>query len=209
MLNLFYAAHTCALASHIALEEAGADYTLTRISFASADQRKPDYLRINPKGRVPALVTERGVLTETPAMLAYIAQSYPRAKLAPLEDPFAFAQAQAFNSYLCSSLHVAHAHRMRGYRWVEADDTHAIEAMKRKVPHSVHDGFALVEQHLLAGPWVLGEAYTICDAYLFTLAQWLEADGVDPARLPRVAEHRRRVADRPAVQRAIAAELAS
>jgi glutathione S-transferase len=208
MLNLFYAAHTCALASHIALEEAGANYTLTRISFASADQRKPDYLKINPKGRVPALATERGVLTETPAMLAYIAQSYPQAKLAPIDDAFAFAQAQAFNSYLCSSLHVAHAHRMRGYRWVEADDTHAIEAMKRKVPHSVHDGFALVEQHLLAGPWVLGEAFTICDAYLFTLAQWLEADGVDPARLPRVAEHRRRVADRPAVQRAIAAELA-
>ncbi|QDO97149.1 glutathione S-transferase [Ferrovibrio terrae] len=209
MLNLFYAAHTCALASHIALEEAGADYTLTRISFAGADQRKPDYLKINPKGRVPALVTDRGVLTETPAMLAYIAQSYPQAKLAPLQDPFAFAQAQAFNSYLCSSLHVAHAHRMRGYRWVEADDTHAIEAMKKKVPQSVYDGFALVEQHMLAGPWVLGESYTICDAYLFTLAQWLEADGVDPARLPRVAEHRRRVADRPAVMRAIAAELAA
>jgi glutathione S-transferase len=209
MLNLFYAAQTCALASHIALEEAGADYTLTRISFSSADQRKPDYLKINPKGRVPALVTERGVLTETPAMLAYIAQVYPQAKLAPLDDPFAFAQAQAFNSYLCSTVHVSHAHRMRGYRWVEADDTHAIDAMKKKVPQSVYEGFALVEQHLLAGPWVLGEAYSICDAYLFTLAQWLEADGVDPARLPRVAEHRRRVGERPAVQRAVAAELAS
>ncbi len=208
MLNLFYAAHTCALASHIALEEAGADYTLTRISFASADQRKPDYLAINPKGRVPALVTERGILTETPAMLAYIAQSYPQTKLAPLDDPFAFAQAQAFNSYLCSTVHVSHAHRMRGYRWVEADDTHSIEAMKKKVPQSVYEGFALIEQHLLAGPWVLGEPYSICDAYLFTLAQWLESDGVDPARLPRIAEHRRRVGERPSVQRAVAAELA-
>jgi glutathione S-transferase len=208
MLNLFYAAHTCALASHIALEEAGADYTLTRISFASADQRKPEYLAINPKGRVPALITERGVLTETPAMLVYIAQLYPQAKLAPLDDAFAFAQAQAFNSYLCSTVHVAHAHRMRGYRWVEADDTHSIDAMKKKVPQSVYEGFALIEQHLLAGPWVLGEAYSICDAYLFTLAQWLESDGVDPARLPRIAEHRRRVGERPAVQRAVAAELA-
>lgn len=208
MLNLFYAPQTCALASHIALEEAGADYTLTRISFASADQRKPEFLAINPKGRVPALVTDRGVLTETPAMLAYIAQSYPKAKLAPLEDAFAFAQAQAFNSYLCSTVHVAHAHRMRGYRWVEADDTHSLEAMKKKVPQSVYEAFALIEQHMLAGPWVLGEAYSICDAYLFTLAQWLEGDGVDPARLPRIAEHRRRVGERPAVQRALAAELA-
>lgn len=209
MLNLFYAAHTCALASHIALEEAGANYTTTRISFASNDQRKPDYLAINPKGRVPALVTDRGVLTETPAMLAYIAQMYPQARLAPLDDAFAFAQAQAFNSYLCSTVHVSHAHRMRGYRWVDAEDSQAIDAMKKKVPQSVYEGFAVVEQHMLAGPWVLGEQYSICDAYLFTLAQWLEADGVDPARLPRVAEHRRRVADRPAVQRAIAAELAA
>lgn len=59
---------------------------------------------------------------------------------------------------------------------------------------------------MLAGPWVMGEAYTICDAYLFTLAQWLEADGVDITRLPRVIDHRNRMAARPAVQRALAAE---
>lgn len=205
MLHLYYAAHTCALASHIALEEAGADYRLTRIDFASSQQRSPDYLAINPKGRVPALVTDRGVLTETPAMLVYIAQIFPAAQLAPLE-PFAFGQVQAFNSYLCSSVHVAHAHRMRGYRWVEADDTHALEAMKRKVPQSVLDNFMLIETGMLAGPWVMGEQYTICDAYLFTLAQWLEADGVDPAKLPRVAEHRQRMRERAAVQRAIAQE---
>lgn len=206
MLHLYYTPHTCALASHIALEEAGADYQLTRIDFSSNQQRSADYLAINPKGRVPALATERGVLTETPAMLAYIAQVFPAARLAPLDDAFAFGQVQAFNSYLCSSLHVAHAHRMRGYRWVEADDTASLEAMKRKVPQSVYDGFLLIETGMLAGPWVMGERYTICDPYLFTLAQWLEADGVDPARLPRVADHRQRMQDRPAVQRALAQE---
>lgn len=209
MLNLYYAAHTCALASHIALEEAGATYTATRLSFQSNDQRKPDYLAINPKGRVPALVTDRGVLTETPAMLAYIAQVYPAAKLAPLDDAFAFAQLQAFNSYLCSTVHVAHAHRMRGYRWIDAENAEAIAAMQRKVPQSVYEGFLLIEQGMLAGPWVMGDAYTVADAYLFTLAQWLEGDGVDPARLPRIAEHRRRMADRPAVQRAVAMETAA
>jgi len=209
MLHLYFTPQTCALASHIALEEAGADYTLTRIDFATAQQRSAEYLAINPKGRVPALVTERGVLTETPAMLAYIAQLFPAANLAPLNDPFAFGQVQAFNSYLCSSVHVSHAHRMRGYRWVEADDTHSIEAMKRKVPHSVFEGFNLIETGMLAGPWVMGEQYTICDAYLFTLAQWLEGDGVDPARLPRVADHRKRMAERPAVQRAVAQEKVS
>ena len=120
MFTLYYAAHTCSLASHIALEDAGAKYALKRISFDRAEQRSAAYLEVNPKGRVPAMSTPRGILTETPAMLAFIAQSFPEARLAPLGDPFAFAQLQAFNSYLCSTLHVAHAHRMRGHRW--ADD---------------------------------------------------------------------------------------
>ena len=205
MLKLYYAPDTCALASHIALEEAGADYEAERMSFRADDQKKPAYLAINPKGRVPALVTERGILTETPAILAFIAQSYPAAGLAPLADAFAFARVQAFNSYLCSTVHVAHAHRMRGTRW--ADDPAAILEMQRKAPSAVTEGFALIERDMLAGPWVMGEAYTICDAYLFTLAQWLEADRADLARLPKVLEHRRRVAGRPAVQRALAEEL--
>jgi glutathione S-transferase len=205
MIKLFYTSHTCALASHIALEEAGADYELARIDFASNDQRKPEYLAINPKGRVPALVTDRGVLTETPAILAFIAQSFPQAALAPLDDHFSFARIQAFNNYLCATVHVAHSHRMRGTRW--ADDASAIIAMQRKVPQSVTECFHLIERDMLRGPWVMGDAYTICDAYLFTLAQWLEADGVDLAGLPRVSEHRHRVSQRPATQRAIAAEL--
>ena len=206
MIKLFYAVNTCALASHIALEEAGAAYTSARISFATNEQRSPEYLAINPKGRVPAMVTDRGILTETPAMLAFIAQSFPQAGLAPLDDPFGFAQVQAFNSYLCSTVHVAHAHRMRGQRW--ADDPAAIAEMQRKVPQSVGACFELIEHDMLKGPWVMGEAYTICDPYLFTLAGWLEGDGVDLTQLPRVIAHRRRMAERPAVQKAIAAELA-
>lgn len=208
MLELFYAAHTCSLATHIALEEAGADYTTVRIDFSREQQKSADYLRINPKARVPALVTDRGILTETPAMLVYVAQTFPAAKLAPMDDAFAFAEVQAFNSYLCSHLHVAHAHRMRGHRWVDANDKAAIAAMQRKVPESVGEAFALVEREMLRGPWVMGERYTICDPYLFTLAQWLEADGVDPARLPKVIDHRRRMSERAAVKKAIAEELA-
>jgi glutathione S-transferase len=203
-MKLYYSRNTCALASLIALEEAGARYETVRIDFATADQRKSEYLAINPKARVPALVTPRGVLTETPAILAFVAQSFPASGLAPLGDPFAFARVQSFNAYLCATVHVAHAHRMRGYRW--ADDPAAIEAMQRKVPQSVRDSFELVEHDLPDAPWVMGDRYTICDPYLFTLAQWLEADGVDPASLPKVRAHRERVAARPAVQRALAAE---
>ena len=207
MLKLYYAPNTCALAPHIALEEAAAEYDAVRIDFGTAEQHQPDYLAVNPKGRVPSLITNRGILTEVPAILAYVAQSFPAAKLAPIDDPFAFAQAQAFNSYLCATAHVAHSHRSRGSRW--ADDAQAIEAMQRKVPQSVGDAFALIEDGMLAGPWVMGDTYTICDPYLFTLAQWLEGDGVDLARLPRVLDHRARMAERPAVQRAITQELAT
>jgi glutathione S-transferase len=206
MIKLYYAAHTCSLASHIALQDAGADYSTVRISFAAEEQRKPEYFAINPKGRVPALVTDLGILTETPAILAFIAQSFPGAKLAPLDDPFSFAQVQAVNSYLCSTLHVAHAHRMRGYRW--ADEPAAVEAMQRKVPASVTACYDLIEHNMLGEPWVMGGIYTICDPYLFTIAQWLEQDGVDPSRFPKVIAHRRRMSERPEVQRAISEQLA-
>ena len=205
MLKLYFAPHTCALASRIALEEAGAAFDAVRIDFSSGEQRSAEYLQINPKGRVPSLITERGTLTETPAILTFIAQCWPDARLAPL-DAFGLARVQEFNAYLCSTVHVAHAHRMRGTRW--ADDPDAIAAMQRKVPEAVTACFELIEREMFAGPWVMGETYTLCDPYLFTLAQWWEADGVDSARLVKLQEHRRRMLQRPAVRRALEAESA-
>lgn len=207
MLTLYFAPNTCSLATHIALEDAGASYDLRRVDFAKTEQQSPDYLKVNPKGRVPALATPRGILTETPAMLAYVAQTFPAAGLAPLADPFAFAELQSFNSYLCSTLHVAHAHRMRGSRW--ADDPSSFEDMKRKVPATVGACFRLIETDMLRGPWVMGDTYSVADAYLFTVAQWIEMDAVDPAPIPRVLDHRARMADRPSVKQALARQQAA
>jgi glutathione S-transferase len=204
MLTFYYATNSCALASHIALEEAGAAYETRWVDFGAAEQTKPEYLEINPKARVPALATERGVLTENPAILAYIAQTHPAAKLAPLDDPFAFAELQSFITYLCSTVHVAHAHRPRAYRW--ADDPAAQEAMRKKVPEAMGACFDLIERKMFKGPWAMGDAYTVADPYLFTIARWLEGDGVDPTVFPRVLDHRDRMAERPAVQRAFKAE---
>lgn len=204
MLTLYYAPGTCALAVHIALEEAGATYDLRRVDFASGEQRTPEYQSVNPKGRVPVLATDRGLLTETPALLAWIAQTYPEAGLAPVDDPFAFARIQSFNSYLCSTVHVAHAHRVRGSRW--ADDPAAIEAMQKKVPESVGACCEMIEARMLEGPWVFGEAYTISDPYLFTISRWLEADGVDINRFPKLAAHFRLTSERAAVKAALKQE---
>jgi glutathione S-transferase len=208
MLTLYYARDTISLATHILLEEVGARYSTVRIDFTTTQQRSPEYLKVNPKGRMPALVTDRGILTETPAMLVYVAQAFRRPELALMDDPFAFAQVQAINSYLCSSLHINHAHRMRGPRWVDAGDQAAIAAMQRHVPVSVGANYDLIESDMLKGPWVMGERYTICDPYLFTLAQWLEQDGVDPKCIPKVMDHRRRMSERDTVKKAIAQEFA-
>jgi glutathione S-transferase len=204
MLKLFYAVGSCALASHITLAESGAKYELVKLDFSNDQQRKPEYLAINPKGRVPALVTDAGVLTETPAVLAFIAQSFPAAQLAPLSNPFEFARVQAFNSYLCSTVHVNHAHSRRGSRW--ADDPEAIKAMQRKVPETVGACFELMEREMFAGPWVMGDAFTICDPYLYTVSQWIGAYGVDLARFPKIHDHSNRMAARPAVKKALAEE---
>jgi glutathione S-transferase len=204
MLKFFYSPGSCALASHIALIDAGADYEAIRIDFTKQQQQSADYLTINPKGRVPSLATEQGIITETPAILAYIAQCFPQARLAPIDDPFAFARVQEFNSYLCSTCHVAHAHLRRGTRWVEAHETAAIEAMQRRVPSSMTQCFELIEHGMLKGPWVMGDDYTICDPYLYTLSTWLEGDKADLSKLPRVVEHRQRMAQRASAKRALA-----
>jgi glutathione S-transferase len=146
-----------------------------------------------------------GSMEESGAFERATEVSMPEAALAPLDDAFSFARVQEFNAYLCSTVHVAHAHRMRGERW--ADDPSAIAAMQRKVPQTVTACFDLIEHGMFLGPWVMGDAYTICDPYLFTLAQWWDADGVNSTRLPKLQDHGRRMRQRPAVVRALATEI--
>ena len=200
MFTLFFSPAACSLASHIALAESGLPYGIRRVRFGDNEQRSPDYLKLNPNGRVPVLVTDRGALIETPAILAFIAQTAPDARLAPLDDPFEFARMQGFNSFIASSLHVAYAHGKRGSRW--ADDPAAQEAMKEKVVPNMRMYFAMVEKDFLVGPWVLGEAYSVADPYLFTMTDWLSGLGIDSAEFPKVADHYRRMKERPAVRQA-------
>lgn len=204
MLQLYYTPGTCSLATHIALEEVGADYEAVRIDFRSAEQTKPEYLAINPNGRVPALVTDEGILTENPAILLYIAAKYPDAHLAPFDDPFCLGKIQALNAYLSCTLHVAHAHRVRGYRW--ADDEAAIKEMARKSLEVVENCFVHVEENMFEGPFAIGESYSIADCYLFNFTTWMEADEVDLTRVPKLLEYRERLKERPAIERALAAQ---
>ena len=209
MLTLYTAPGTCSRASHIALEESGLDFEIRLTDLANGDQRRPEFLVMNTKGRVPALTTDQGVLTESPAILAYIAALAPKAMLAPVE-PFAFARMQAFNLYLASTVHVAHAHGRRPSRW--SDDPAGQASMPAKVTQNMRDCFVLIEDGLAQNgdrDWVMGDAYSVADPYLFTLSGWLEGDGVDMAEFPRVLAHYERMSRRPAVVRALQAEGAT
>ena len=199
MAILFYTSPTSiGVATHIALEESGLDYELVEIDFTKQQQSSSDYLKINPKARVPSLLVEDGVLTETPAILTYIAQLAPNSSLKLPSDPFQFAAIQSFNSYLSSTVHVAHAHNHRGARW--ADDPDALKAMTAYVPKSLSACFALIESSLIKGPWVHGQKFSISDPYLFRMASWMEADGVDIAQYPRTLQHWEAMAQRKSVR---------
>lgn len=195
MLRLYFTPGTISLASQITLEEAGAEYQQLKIDFSTVEQNSADYVALNPRARVPLLATDEGNISETLAILLYIAQRFPEANLVPLADRFATAKVMEFCSYLGSTVHIAHAHRMRGRRW--ADDPRAIEAMQRKVPETMAACFDMIETRMFEGPWVTGGQFTICDPYLFAIARWLEGDKVDPSRFPKVLAHRNRMTDRP------------
>ncbi|NKB62605.1 MAG: glutathione S-transferase [Gammaproteobacteria bacterium] len=201
MFTIYYAHSTAAIAPQILLEESGANYESRCIDFSNRDQQSPEYLAINPKGRVPALITPRGTLTEVPALLAYIAQIYPEKNLEPT-DPFEFAEAQEFNAYLCSTVHVAHAHKMRGSRWSNDPSSH--ESMRAKVVENLEECARVIESHYFKGPWVMGENYSLCDPYLYLISRWLEGDGVDIAQFQKIKNHRDNMLARPATQTIIA-----
>ncbi|KAB7610406.1 glutathione S-transferase [Amylibacter sp. SFDW26] len=197
-MKLFFAPGTISLATLIVLCEADADFEPIAVNFANQDQTKPEYLAVNPKGRVPALVTKQGILTETPALMTYIAENHPAANLIP-DTAYERAKMNEMLSYLASTVHINHAHKMRGHRW--ANNQSSFEDMRAKVPETVFNSFSLIEESL-TGPWAIGTQYTIADAHLFTIANWMQADGVDPSRLPKIAAHIARMRDRPAVKKA-------
>ena len=193
MLTLYYAPNTCAFAAHVVLEDAKAVYNTVRIDFQKEEQRSDEYKKVNPKERVPALLTPNGILTETSAIMLYIAQEHPEMNLIP-KDNYGLAIAQSFNAYLASTVHVAHAHKHRGLRW--ATEEQALNNMTNKVKENMTACGNFIEKHLLKGPWVLGKDYSICDPYLAVITRWFGDDNVDTSNLPRIMDHNRLIKER-------------
>ena len=194
-MKLYFAPGTISIAVAIALNEAGTSYETQRLDFAAGEQRSVAYAAINPKGRVPALDVDGTILTETGAILDYVATLAPT--LMP-DDPVSAAHARSVMYYLASTMHVNHAHKMRGQRW--ADAPASWEDMTAKVPRTMTDSATYVETDCLTGPFVLGETLCIADIYLFVVCNWLTGDGVDLAPFPKLRAFMAAIETRPSVQ---------
>ncbi|MEL7131804.1 MAG: glutathione S-transferase family protein [Pseudomonadota bacterium] len=180
-MKLYYATGTISIAVAIALEEADLPYSTHELDFTAGDQQSPDYAAVNPKGRVPALDVDGTILTETGALLDYIAANAPH--LMPT-DPVQAAKARSLMYYLASTMHVNHAHKMRGHRW--ADQQSSWQDMTQKVPETMTASAHFVEDACLTGPFILGDTFTLADPYLFMVCTWLPGDGVDLTPFPKI-----------------------
>ncbi|MEX0369832.1 MAG: glutathione S-transferase family protein [Tateyamaria sp.] len=194
-MKLYYATGTISIAVAIALEEAGLAYDTHKLDFAAGEQQSDAYARVNPKGRVPALEVDGTILTETGALLDFIATRAPH--LMPA-DPVDAARARSVMYYLASTMHVNHAHKMRGHRW--ADNESSWQDMTAKVPETMTASARFVEDECLAGPYILGETFTLADAYLYMVCTWLPADNVDLEPFPKVRAFMRAMGTRDSVK---------
>lgn len=195
-MKFYCAPKTISIATAILLEETGLPYAPIILNFAEGEQTKPAYHAINPKGRVPSLVTSQGILTETGAILEFIAAQVPEQSLVSA-DAWQAAQMRAVMYYLASTFHVNHAHKMHGSRW--ANQRSSFEDMTAKVPETMAQSCAFIEENCALSPFLMGADMTIADPWLYTICSWLGGDGVDIANFPRLEAHFDMMNARPSV----------
>jgi len=206
VMKLYYAPGACSLAPHIVLEEVGARFELSRVDLAANQQNSAEFLRVNPKARVPALSEGDWVLTEAPAILRYIAARHPAAGLWPW-DPREEARCAEWLNWLSSTVHAAAGFVRRAARY--ASDPRAVEDVADTGRKTCRAVWQTVESRIGQGPWAIGDRYSVADPYLLVYWTWGRSPllGYDMAHdFPQWTAHARRLAARPAVRRAFASE---
>jgi len=201
--DTLYSPGACSLAPHIALEETGATYALELVSIPKGEQQAPEYLNVNPRGKIPALRTPEGVLTESVAILTYIARSFPQARLLP-EEPIDMARCISHMAWLSNTVHPAFTHIVRPGRFANDDAAHAnLQATGRE------NAWRLLQEldALLAGrEWVLGSRHSVADPYTLVIYGWGKGHSMPVERLANYTAFKERMLRRPAVRRALERE---
>ncbi len=198
-MKLYYSAGACSLSPHIALEEAGLKYEA--ISAPTKTKQLPDgsdYRKINPLGYVPYLVLDDGTgLREGPAIVQYIADQAPSAKLAPPNGTAARYQLQSWLNFISTEVHKGFSPLFNPAMPAEA---------KKISADRLHDRLKWVDGELADKHWLMGADFSVADAYLFTVTNWAKPTQIDLSPFTHLLAWRERVAARPAVQRAMKAE---
>jgi glutathione S-transferase len=202
-ITLYYAPGACSLASHIALEELGLKYDTVKLDLAAGDQRKPEYLKLNPRGAVPTLVVDGEPMTENPGILTYLAGGMPKKGLWP-DDTWHQAKAVSTMAWLSNTVHVAYRHYVRPARYCDEASTH--EAIKAKGKESFHDGLKEIDTLLAGRTWAIGDHYTVIDGYLLVFYRWGNRAGLPVKELANYTRLVDRVLARPAVKKVMADE---
>jgi len=193
-MKLYYSSGSCSLASHIVLEESGARFDTKRLNLREGEQRTPEYLQINPKGKVPALQLDDGtVLTENPAIMSWVADTHPQASLLPKPGELQRAKAQEWLAWCASAVHPSFGPIFAAAR----NKTSADETQRS----TVQSNLDLFDRWLGGKPFVLGDTFSAADAYTIVFYLWAKSLSLQPGE-----NHQRSVRallDRAGVQRAL------
>ncbi|MCH8179549.1 MAG: glutathione transferase GstA [Proteobacteria bacterium] len=198
-MKLYIKPGACSLSPHIVLEELGLPHQTEVVDLAKkVTATGANFLAINPKGYVPALALDSGeVLTEGPAIVQYLADLQPEAGLAPANGSLARYRLQSWLTYIGTELHKS---------FTPFFNPAATAEMKEQAQANLQRRFAYVNEQLEGHAFLLGEQFSVADAYLFTVTSWAQFIKMDLSAFPHLTAFQTRVAARPAVQRALKAE---
>jgi glutathione S-transferase len=202
---LYYGPGACSMGPHIALNEAGADFEPRKVNLAEKAQRTPEYLAINPKGRVPVLQIDGFVLTEAAAILAYIARRFPDARLMP-QGGEGEARVLEWLSWFSNTVHPSFAHIRRTERYT--DETEAFPGIQKKSEATFWECIATIDRALEGKKYLLGDTFSVADPFAMVFFGW--ANGLkkhDMAEdFPRYSAFTRTMMARPAVKKTVELE---
>jgi glutathione S-transferase len=198
-MKLYYSPGSCALSPHIVALESGQSLELAQVDLAKKEiLGGGDYFQVNGKGSVPALALDDGnVLTEGPAIIQFLADRKPELGLAPANGSFARYRLQEWLNFISTELH-------KGFSPL-FDKTISAE-MRDKVVQRLEKKLAWTSSHLEGKPFVMGDRFTVADAYLFTVLRWSRGFKIDLSRWHTLKDYYLRVAARPKVQEAMRAQ---
>jgi glutathione S-transferase len=203
ILEFYFSPGACSLVSLIALEEAGAIYTSQPILLSRGEHKKPDYLALNPKGKVPLLVLDGQQVTENVAILTALSKLYPEAGLLPKQDVMAEVRALSMLAWCASGLH-PYITRLCMPQFI-CDDAAAAPRIQAMAADMLTKNLAILEGQLEGRDWFLRE-WSAVDAYLFWIWRRIQGAPIDTAAFSRLASHHQRMLARPSVMRALALE---